>query len=150
LRRANKEITDRSEIDRILATAPVLHLGIIDGDRPYVVPMHFGYADSALFLHGACKGRKISALKANPQVCFDVTDRYEVQPGSKACEFSTRFVSVIGHGRARFLDDPAQRRAALDVLMNKFAPGPYEYRPGAEAATAVIRIDIDEITGKRG
>ncbi len=42
MRRKDREITDIETIRSILDKAKVLHLAMIDGDRPYVVPLHYG------------------------------------------------------------------------------------------------------------
>ena len=41
--RREREVTDIGEIIKILDNAKVLHLGMVDGDEPYVVPMNYGY-----------------------------------------------------------------------------------------------------------
>ena len=33
----------RSQVKAILKAGRVLRLGMIDGDKPYVVPLHYGY-----------------------------------------------------------------------------------------------------------
>ena len=59
--RREREVTDINEILSILDKAKVLHLGLVDGDEPYVVPMNYGYVmeDGKLtvYLHGAKVGR---------------------------------------------------------------------------------------------
>ena len=44
MRRKDRQITDLEAIRAILDKAKVLHLAMIDGARPYVVPMNYGYA----------------------------------------------------------------------------------------------------------
>lgn len=56
-----RQITDRNEI---LDRSMIVHLGLVDGDEPYVVLMNYGYTmdeDGALSIdvHGAVKGRKL-------------------------------------------------------------------------------------------
>ena len=41
MRSAKKEIVDREELHRILDEAMVMRLGMLDGARPYVVPLNF-------------------------------------------------------------------------------------------------------------
>ena len=70
--RREREVTDINEILSILDKAKVLHLGLVDGDEPYVVPMNYGYVmeDGKLtvYLHGAKVGRKLDVMRANPKV----------------------------------------------------------------------------------
>ena len=47
MRRKDRQITDLEAIRAILDKAKVLHLAMIDGARPYVVPMNYGYALAA-------------------------------------------------------------------------------------------------------
>lgn len=43
MRRADRQVTGPQEINQIIKTAKVLHLGLFDGNFPYVVPLHYGY-----------------------------------------------------------------------------------------------------------
>ena len=38
--RREREVTDRDEMIEILKKCRILHLGLVDGDTPYVVPMN--------------------------------------------------------------------------------------------------------------
>ena len=66
--RRERQVTDMNEIIRILDTAKVLHLGLVDGDEPYVVPMNYGYIMEneklIIYLHGAPRGRKIDLIRS--------------------------------------------------------------------------------------
>lgn len=42
MRRTDREVAGETEIKAILDRAKVLHLGMVDGGRPYVVPLHYG------------------------------------------------------------------------------------------------------------
>ena len=73
--RREMEITDQSRILEILDKSKIVHIGLVDGDEPYVIPMNYGYEmDDAgnliLYLHGAPKGRKIDVMRVNPKVSF--------------------------------------------------------------------------------
>ncbi len=74
--RREREVTDINEIKNILDTAKVLHLGLVDGDEPYVVPMNYGYTlegeKLTVYLHGARRGRKLDLIRANPKVFFEL------------------------------------------------------------------------------
>jgi len=58
LRRSDKEITNRSEIDDILGRASICHLGLNAGGECYVVPVNFGYDGACLYIHSAKEGGK--------------------------------------------------------------------------------------------
>ena len=43
MRRQDRRVTDIEEIKSILNSTRIIHLGMMDGDYPYVVPLHFGF-----------------------------------------------------------------------------------------------------------
>jgi nitroimidazol reductase NimA-like FMN-containing flavoprotein (pyridoxamine 5'-phosphate oxidase superfamily) len=149
MRRSEREITSRVEIDAILQRASVLYLGVQDEGAPYVVPLHFGYDGTALFIHSALEGRKIELLRRHPRVSFTVTLDEAAVPGEVGCAWSARYRCVMGVGEARFLTERAEQLHALDSLLGKFAAGPFAYREDVLARTAVIAITIRELSGKQ-
>jgi nitroimidazol reductase NimA-like FMN-containing flavoprotein (pyridoxamine 5'-phosphate oxidase superfamily) len=149
MRRAEREIKDRKTIDEILQQAAVCRLGLCEGGMPYVVPVNFGYDGDCLYFHSAPEGRKMEIIGTNPKVCFEVDVDHEIVPTDTACNWTARFRSVIGFGKARLVEDPEEKRRALDVILGHYSDGPYEYASDALAKVAVIRVQIDNITGKQ-
>lgn len=141
---------DREVVADIISRSMVCRLGLCDGGRPYVVPMAFGFSDGALFFHTAPRGRKIDILRRNPNVCceFDVDVRLVAHP-EKACRWTFEYASVIADGRAVELAGDADRAAGLNAIMRQYSGRDWEYPPAAMAETAVWRVDIDSLTGKR-
>ena len=74
MRKREREITEPSEILAILDECKILHLGLSDGDQPYVVPLNYGYLleDGKLtfYLHGSTEGYKYEVLQKNRKVSF--------------------------------------------------------------------------------
>ena len=147
--RADREITDQSELEAVLRQANVLNLGLWDGEQVYVVPLNYGYRDHALYIHSALEGRKIDILRRNPQVCFSITLSQQIVEGEKACDWGTTFCSLIGYGVAHFLETSEEKTAGLNAFMAQFTEKPQHYSEGMLKVTAVVRIDITELTGKR-
>jgi len=148
MRRGEREITARAEIDAIIRESRVCRLGLADGGRPYVVPLCFGYDGKALYFHCAREGRKLDILRSNDQVCFefDVVERFvEAEQG---CGWSLRYRSVIGFGTASVIDDPAERLAALDHLMAQYSERRFTFSPESVARTAVVKVEIRSVSGK--
>ena len=150
MRRKEKEITDKSEIESIIRKSMVCRLGLADDSTPYVVPLCFGYDNGALFFHSAKEGRKIEILKKNNQVCFEFDIAPEVQPGGReACAWGMKYRSVIGFGKASFIEDPEKRRKALDIIMRQYADGDFEYSEKSFEKALVIKVEIESMTGKK-
>jgi nitroimidazol reductase NimA-like FMN-containing flavoprotein (pyridoxamine 5'-phosphate oxidase superfamily) len=150
MRRKDKEITGIAEIEELIRRAPVCRIGLSDEGQPYVVPMNFGYCDRCIYVHSAPEGRKITILQENNRVCFEVDLDYELLGSEKACHFSANYSSVIGFGRALLLEDPEEKRRGLNVIMEHYTgSAAHQYSERELGAVAVIKIEIDSVTGKR-
>jgi len=148
MRRKDREITDRAGIDAVLAAAKVMHLGLADGGMPFVVPVFYAYDGACLYFHSARAGTKIEMLQRNNAVCFEVTTDHGIIENDAACDFEARHRTVIGFGRAFFLEDEAEKTAALDLIVGRFSPRRFAYPQANLKTTAVVRIDIASIKGK--
>ena len=149
MRRKEKEIIDKSEIESIIRKSMVCRLGLVDGGMPYVVPLCFGYDNGALFFHSAKEGKKIEILRRNSRVCFEFDIAPEVKTGKSACAWGMKYRSVIGFGRALFVEDPEERRKALDSIMRQYADGDFEYSEKSFGKALVIKVEIKSMTGKK-
>jgi nitroimidazol reductase NimA-like FMN-containing flavoprotein (pyridoxamine 5'-phosphate oxidase superfamily) len=149
MRRGDREIKDRKVIEEILARATVCRLGLCTGGMPYVVPLSFGYQNDRLYFHSAREGRKIDAIRENPSVCFEVDIDQEVVTGDTPCQWSVRYRSVIGFGRARLLEGIEEKTRALDVILAHYGGVSDDYGEGAVDKVAVIEVRIESLTGKQ-
>ncbi len=150
MRRKDKELADPAALEDILKRGSVCRLALVDDGQPYLVPMSYGYVDGALYLHSAAEGRKINILRNNSRVCFEVEVDVKLVTGERACNWSFHYRSVIGYGRGHFVTDPDERRLGIDAVMRQYgASGPFDYAPETMARTVVIRIEIEEMTGKQ-
>ncbi|MBC7960501.1 MAG: pyridoxamine 5'-phosphate oxidase family protein, partial [Vallitaleaceae bacterium] len=120
MRRSEREIKELDEIEQILRTAKVCRVSMVDDGKPYLVPLNFGYQDKALYFHSAKSGRKIEILKNNNNVCFEVDIDMVIVEGERACDYCARYNSVIGFGKAIFIEEEAQKMKALDILMGQY------------------------------
>ncbi|TAH64928.1 MAG: pyridoxamine 5'-phosphate oxidase family protein [Anaerolineaceae bacterium] len=151
MRRSEKEVKDIHEIESILKRANICRIGLCDDNIPYVVPMNYGYRDNSLYLHSAKEGRKIDIIRENPNVCFEVeTDTELVEGGDIACKWGMKFISVIGYGKARIIDDRNQKKKALGIFMDQYTKGKELIFQDKEIdAVLVIEIVIDDISCKK-
>ncbi|MBN2555889.1 MAG: pyridoxamine 5'-phosphate oxidase family protein [Anaerolineales bacterium] len=150
MRRSEKEITQREEICAVLRRGSICHLGLVDGDEPYVVPVSYGFDGDALYFHSAGEGRKIDTIRTHPQVCFEITAEWSLQPAETACSWGASYESVIGWGTAALITDPAAKRAALTIIMAQYDDsGAHLFSSSSIDKTTVVRIGIDRMTGKR-
>ena len=152
MRKKEKQITDQTALDDILQRAEVLRLAMCDEGRPYVLPLNFGYSQGRVYIHCAREGRKLDILRRNPNVCFETSVDLSLrlpQDQQDACGYSMNFRCVIGEGRAVILEDPDDVRQGLEVIMRHYAEGPFHYKDKGLAHAAVIRIDVNSLSGKQ-
>jgi nitroimidazol reductase NimA-like FMN-containing flavoprotein (pyridoxamine 5'-phosphate oxidase superfamily) len=149
MRKKEKEITDKNEITAIITKAKVCRLAMLDGTRPYIVPLSFGYHDNTLYFHGSLKGKKIDLIRENPNVCFEFDHLIETSESEKACNWSMKFQSVIGFGKACLLDGKEEKQMALTVIMAQYSAQQFDFPEKILQATAVIKVTIESLTGKQ-
>jgi len=151
MRRADKEILDREELNRILDEAMVIRLGMLDGSRPYVVPLNFAREGDDLWFHAAKAGRKLDCLRAAPAVCVEADRFLTLRTGTSACDdWTSHYESVIGFGTAEIVEDATARLQGLRAIMRKYSGrDDWEFTEASVKGTAVVRIRLDSLTGKR-
>ena len=149
MRRKEKEILDREEIESIIRKADVCRLGLSDNNIPYIVPLNFGYRDSCLYFHTPKVGKKIDMIKGNNRVCFELDINHEVVRADNPCDWNMKYQSVIGYGRAFLLEDIDEKRQALDVIIEDYSGQTGEYAEKLVDRLAVIKVQIESMTGKK-
>lgn len=151
MRRADKQITERNELDRILTQARVGRLGMVDGGRPYVVPLNFAHEGDDVWVHCASSGRMLDCLRTNPQVCFEVDHLVGITTGPVACDdWTSHYESIIGFGVAEIVADASLKLRGLTAIMRKYSGrDDWQFSPDEVQKTAVLRLHLETLTGKR-
>ena len=150
MRRKDKEITDKETIESILKKAEICRIGLCENNQPYIVPMNFGYKAGSLYFHSAKEGRKLDIIKKNPLVCFEVEHNIEIQRAEKPCDWSTKYTSVIGLGKAEFIEEREAIIAAFDIIMEKYTAIPtHQYEENQFKRVQLFKIVISKMTGKK-
>ncbi|KAA9000498.1 pyridoxamine 5'-phosphate oxidase family protein [Affinibrenneria salicis] len=149
MRRDEREITDRAEIDRILAGGKVMYLALADDNVPFLVPVFYAWDGESLYFHSARSGSKIAIMQRNNKVCFAVSLDQGVIEDALACNFEARHRTAIGLGETQFVEDEQAKIRALDAIVKRFTDQRFTYPKENLKATRVIRIDIVSIKGKK-
>lgn len=121
-----------------------------DGGYPYAVPLSYVYDGKKIYFHCAKTGHKLDAIRRESKVSFCVIDLDQVLPE----KYTTCYRSVIAFGRARILEDEAEKRLALERLAAKYSPEQTEGRrleiEKELDAVCMAEIQIEHLTGKEG
>lgn len=150
MRRKEKEVTSREWMMEVLEKGVWMDFAMVGKDGwPYIVPLNYGFKDNFIIIHGAREGKKIDLLRENNKIAFNLSiDTEVVRNKDNPAEFSMKYRSVSGQGVASFIEDLDEKKEALKILMRQY-DGPTEPMPeGVLKATAVIKIQITEMTGK--
>lgn len=153
MRVVKKEIREQAALAGLLASAPVGRLGTAGRDGyPMIKPVNFVHYRERIYFHSAPEGEKIEQILRDGRVCFEVEQPIGyVKSLGIPCQADYLYRSVIIRGRAHLVSEREEKVAALKALMEKYQPeGGYGTFPEERVAgTAVVRIDIAELTGKQ-
>jgi uncharacterized protein len=153
VRRKERQTTDITEIESIILKADVCRIALADGGVPYIVTMNFGYSASprkSLYFHCATGGRKLEMIRKNNRACFEVDTDHKVVEGVRACDFSMNYRSVVGWGSIAVINESDEKIAGLGIIMHHYTGKTgFNFDPGNLARLVVLRLDIEEMTGKK-
>ena len=144
---------EREVIEAILDEALIAHLGITGEEgQPFVIPTLHARAGGVVYCHGSLGSRTIKALSAGAPACLTVSLIDGLVLARSAMHHSANYRSVVLLGQARVLSEPAEKRAALEAVVEHIVPGRWpEVREPTDnelAATAVVSFPIDEASAK--
>ncbi len=151
IRRMEKAITSPAEMLDILRGQKFLTLAMCEGGRPYQVSMNYAFdeRERCFYAHCAPEGRKIGILRANPAVWGQVVEDRGYVVGK--CEHSYRTVGF--EGEVEFVDDLAERRRALEAMIDSLDPdsAPLKAKLTDKVCqvTQVLRIKVLAMTAKQ-
>ncbi len=148
--RRNKQQLPEEACRAILARGTSGVLAVAgDGGYPYAVPLSYVYDGERIFFHCALSGHKLDAIARDDRVSFCVIDRDDVQPET----YTTHFASVIVFGRARVLDEPGEKRRALEKLAARYSPEQEEGRTREISRlfdrVCMLELRIEHMSGKQ-
>ncbi|MGX8013493.1 pyridoxamine 5'-phosphate oxidase family protein [Mesorhizobium sp. ORM8.1] len=135
------------ECTKLLAASRVGHLACTKGGQPYVVPIHYAYAEHHLYAF-SMPGKKVEWMRANPLVSVQVDARGE----------GRAWKSVVVDGRYEELmdriDHMPERQHAWSILskhVDWWEPGALKSVTPALAdhsSHVFFRISIEHVSGR--
>ena len=156
--------SDEAAIEGFLRTEEIGHLTTIDADGwPHTVAVNYVWHGGAVYFHTGLSG-KIERLRANPKVCFAVTEALGLLTSdfsSGPCQDTQLGRSVLIRGRAREIKIPERKLMVLNKLIAKYDPAamaePESEKMAPEAimdqpgfqACLVVEIEVDSLTARR-
>lgn len=153
MRRNDREITDKTLIEKFIAKEQIIRIAFYDNGDLYIVPLNYGYTYEnekyVFYFHGAKAGRKYELSKASPNVGFEIDGAYELLEADAACDYSAKFQSVIGTGRLSIIEDDEEKIKGLNALMNHISgKAKGDYSKEMVDAVAVYRLEAEKLSCK--
>jgi nitroimidazol reductase NimA-like FMN-containing flavoprotein (pyridoxamine 5'-phosphate oxidase superfamily) len=155
MRRKKREITEINDKIAVIDKCKVCRLGLSENNLPYVIPLNYGYAYEneklTLYFHSAPEGRKIDIIKKNNNACFEIDCDTGLIEGSKPCEYSYEFKSIIGFGKIIFLETDREKSNGLGFLMRHQTGKEMEchFSEDELKSVCVFKMEVNEFTGKQ-
>ena len=148
--RRKKQQLPAGEAAAILETGTTGVLAVHGDDGyPYTVPLNYVALDGRLYFHSAKSGHKLDAIARDGKASFCVIGQDELAPAL----YTTLFRSVVVFGRLGVVEDPAELRASIEALADKYSPEEPTEKRDAEIerfydALCMIALEPEHITGK--
>ena len=143
---------DRATIDAILDEGFVCHVAFSVDGQPYVIPTGYVRSGDQIFIHGSAASRMIRTLQDGTDICVTVTFVDGLVLARSAFHHSINYRSVVIVGRARLIDDPAEKLEALRLVTNHVVPARWEEVRSPTTvelkATTVLAIGLHESSAK--
>ena len=152
-RHSDREVHDRLNINGLLDSQYVAHVGFIDPDlnAPFVIPMGFARDENRILIHGSTGSRIMMAIATGIDLCVTVTQLNAIVVARTAFNSSMNYESVMIFGKARVLKED-EKDVALERITTKLVPGLWEYGRAMtkkeSAATMIVELSLDKISAK--
>ncbi len=145
-----QRMTTKEDALTILKKGEYGVLSLITGDgEPYGVPLNYCYDEQrgCVYFHCALTGKKLEAIASSPRASLAVVTQSQVV----AEEIDTRYESAVVNGAIARVEEPDEMLGALRLLCARLAPGMEHTIADRKCMprVAVIRLTVQEITGKR-
>lgn len=140
--------TSQEEAIRILQQCKYLSVAMLNEDgSPYNVMVDCLYDDGKLYFHCASEGQKLDCIRHDPRICATGCSGAH----SDAANSTTRYASVVVHGKARILEDKERKLEIIRKEATERGVTPEKIAATIDAyfdVMTMVEIEIDAITGK--
>lgn len=157
MNRHDREVRSTEKLIDIMDQCKYCRLAMHDEDGTiYVVPVNFGYEvyendDITLWFHGTTHGKKLSLLRKNPQVGFEMDCNIQLIESASVCSYSYSYMSLVGKGQITFVDDsdiPLKQKAMSLILKHQANLQNVVIPPRKLQNVTIYYLTVQELSGK--
>ncbi len=143
---------DEESVFAILDAGLVAHIGYVIDGQPYVTPTAYWRRGRTLYWHGSSASRMLRTQKAGIAVCVTVSLLDGLVVARSGFHHSINYRAVMAFGRARMIEDAAEKEAELDYFIERIYPGRVAtLRPVNQQelkGTTLLAMEIEEASAK--
>jgi uncharacterized protein len=147
----DKAVTDPAVLHAVLDAGLVAHVGVVDDEMPFVVPVAYARRGDEVLFHGSTGSRLFRLLAAGQPTCLTVTLLDGLVLARSAFESSMNYRSAMVLGVARRLEGDDELDA-LRTISEHLLPGRWDDvrkpSPKERAATLTLALDLAESSVK--
>lgn len=99
------------QINNLFQQQVIGRIGCYDGEKVYVVPISYVFHEDCVYAHSQ-EGLKISIMRNNPSVCFQVDNTKDL----------SNWASAIGWGEFAEITDEKEKAEAFEKLNSRKLP----------------------------
>lgn len=151
-RKRDRATYDVAAVHAILDAGLVAHVSFAVDEQPFVIPMAYARLGESVVLHGAPASRLQKQLASGLRVALAVTVVDGLVLARSAYHHSMNYRSVVVFGTARPVTDEAEKRRALDALVDHAVPGrAARVRPPSSdelRGTHVLLLEVEDASAK--
>jgi nitroimidazol reductase NimA-like FMN-containing flavoprotein (pyridoxamine 5'-phosphate oxidase superfamily) len=151
-RKRERASYERDQIDAILDEGLIAHLGIVEDGQPIVIPTLHARDGDVVYCHGSSASRTLRALADGAAACLTVSLIDGLVLARSAMHHSANYRSAIVLGRARLVEDRAERMHGFEQIVERIVPGRWpEVRAPSEhelKATTLLALPLEESSAK--
>ena len=152
--RPNRELTEKSDIDRILKNGKFSVISMCRENEPYIVTLSYGYdsENETLYFHCAKNGLKLDFLNFNSKVCATVIE----DGGYISGECGHEYKSVVFWGNMHLVDDLDEKKHGMSILLHHLEDQDSIIKDKIlksedyYSKMEILRLEIEQIHGKAG
>lgn len=153
MRRKDRLVTDEKEIRAILDKCGIVHLGLYDENRIFVVPVNYSYdyeeGKLILYFHGARGGLKRDLIRKDNRAGFEMdTGNHVIPHDQNPSRYTTHYGSIIGSGRVTIVEDPEEKRDIMTRFMKQISGKDWEITDGHVNSIEVYKLEAEEFQAK--
>jgi hypothetical protein len=151
-RRRDRGAYDHATVHGLLDAAALAHVAYVVDGQPFCTPTLFWREGTRLYWHGSSASRMLRNLSQGEPACLTLTHFDSLVLARSAFNHSADYRSVMAFGRARLVEDQAEKERALVMMVDRLVPGRTAQMRATTAqeikAASVICMDIEKASAK--